>query len=393
MKRILMAAALAGASGAFAADPPAKKSGGFFGFGAPQGPQISSALFPDGNAPVAPVVETSPPKKEGGIFRSGKPQPPAATSYVIENGQRVEKPLPAETKPATPPPPAPTVATPSTPTENVAVPLAESIDRKRSGFLGFGRRDGSSPAPDPSNEPSLATPVIPSSAPTPTARPIATPAKPAATTPPAPVPTLATVAEPAPSGARQGFTSRIPFLNRRKSEEPGPVAAPPIAAMPVEEKPQLAAVPVKPAPAPKPAAAPKPSSPAPATAAPEPAATESGEKPPAEVASFEIRRDDSKSEEPKKDGKPGFVPSLPSLPSLPRITPPRKELDLSQAETLISNGEIVREAGSTPMADSGQAAGPRQAPQVVNGVKTYSSWDDVEAKPSSAAEKIISSIR
>jgi hypothetical protein len=39
------------------------------------------------------------------------------------------------------------------------------------------------------------------------------------------------------------------------------------------------------------------------------------------------------------------------------------------------------------------SSGPRQAPQVVNGVKTYTSWDDVNANSSSAADRIIGRMR
>ncbi|MEM9018772.1 MAG: hypothetical protein AAGC68_17315, partial [Verrucomicrobiota bacterium] len=80
-----------------------------------------------------------------------------------------------------------------------------------------------------------------------------------------------------------------------------------------------------------------------------------------------------------------------------KIRPPKppREIDMTGAETIIANGEILGEeedivesnrvaAGSSP---------ERQAPRVVDGVTTYSSWDDVNARNVSAADKILNQIR
>jgi hypothetical protein len=78
------------------------------------------------------------------------------------------------------------------------------------------------------------------------------------------------------------------------------------------------------------------------------------------------------------------------------IRPPRKEktIDLTGAETIIANGEII--GGQGDIVETNRVStqsGPRQAPQVINGVTTYSSWDDVGGRSVSAADKILSQIR
>ena len=87
-------------------------------------------------------------------------------------------------------------------------------------------------------------------------------------------------------------------------------------------------------------------------------------------------------------------PSRGILSPIATFPPTRKDIDFSSAETIIQNGEIVAGSNTTfdaaPMTNS---AGPRQAPQVINGVKTYSSWSDVNARSSSAADRIIEKIR
>ena len=67
---------------------------------------------------------------------------------------------------------------------------------------------------------------------------------------------------------------------------------------------------------------------------------------------------------------------------------------MTGAETIIANGEIVEpeeDIVETNIVSSGD--GHREPPRIVNGVKTYSSWEDVEARSVSAADKILNSIR
>ena len=83
-----------------------------------------------------------------------------------------------------------------------------------------------------------------------------------------------------------------------------------------------------------------------------------------------------------------------------KLRPSKKEsapVDFTGAETIIQNGEIVvpsstGNGGETAASDMGSNM-PRQAPRVINGATTYSSWDDVEGTSTSAAEKILRTIR
>lgn len=427
MKAFWFLAFLAVPAVASSAEPPSKKSGGFFGFGAPQGPQISSALFPSDSSPVPGEVPSS--ASADGIFRGGKPQPPAAVSYVIEKGRRIERPVTeSQNEPATAPPA--TLVQLSAPAEPVAVPATsapDTVERRRGGFLGFGRKEESSAPAAPSEPSKLAsTPVPVAAVPVPTAAPAPAASAPAAEAKPTAIPVASAQPVPAESASvpiaeKSSLASRLPFFGRRKSEEPAatpvPVAVASAEPVPVSsseggEKPKpVASVPIAqntPKPSTAPVSGPTGAASAPSAPLAAPAETTdadgaaTGGAPPV----VEIRREDSagveKPAKPSRDG--GILPSLPSLPSmpsfgsLPRIGPPKKDLDLTQAETLITDGQIVREGGGadekTESASAeGDASTGRQAPQIVNGVKTYSSWDDIEASSSSVADKIINSIR
>ncbi len=393
MRSFLFIAVFAIAPLANSADPPAKRGGGFFGFGARTESQISAALFPGEPLPSELSRRATEPARAGeGIFRGGQPQKVEPVSYVIENGIRVERPVPAGRRADVPAPAevqplsAPVSTTVAVPVDTASV--GDAVPKKRSGFFGFGKRDDPSAIPEVSPLPPAtavlaATPVKPSQGP---AVPNAPPAlaKPTpATTPPA---AAVIAAQPLVVETKEERGSWIPFLNRRKPEPvpvSPPVAAPIPAATPLPDSPAVASS-RKPAVKPSAAPAPKP-------AANQPSATEKISENP-EVATFEIRRDESKPVDAKKDERDGGL--LPALPSLPKIRPPKKEIDLSNAETIIDNGEIVGgEEPSFAATPATPASGPRQDPQIVNGVKTYSSWDDVEARSSSAADKILNRIR
>jgi hypothetical protein len=407
MRILLLSLTTALAFPAMAADPPSKRGGGFFGFGAPPAEQISAGLFPEagsgqtastGLSSTATRQRSAAPSSDG-IFRSGEPQQVAPVSYVIENGRRVERPVAAApaaplastTAPVAPPleKPALAVQTLSSPTPAPVLAATNQGAEKKRGFLGFGKKDSGDADSNP-----VVTPV-PAAAPLIAATPVAAPAPAPAAVKPGPVAKPTPVAKPeAPATVdtpasnqvkvdtptfagvkpEKEKSSWIPFLGRKKNEEStaAPVASPPVVATPTA--PAMTASPV------------------PATASPAPAA----EKPAAnEVATFEIRRDDSKPSEPKKEEKADREGGL--LAPISKIRPPRKEIDLTGAETIISNGEIVKEAApaaATVAATPGTSpVGPRQAPQVVNGVKTYTSWDDVNARSTSAADRIIGGIR
>lgn len=383
---------------AVAADPPSKRGGGFFGFGAPPAEQISAGLFPETGAGTGatPGLSSSATRQReaapsaDGIFRSGEPQQVAPVSYVIENGRRVERPVTA-----TPPTQvAAPIEKPVLALQPLSAPASDPVlaatnqgAEKKRGFLGFGKKEHDVTDPNP-----VVTP-LPAAAPLIAATPLASPAPPVAK--PAPVATPAPAAKPeAPATVdtpaatnvkvdtptfagvkpEKEKSSWIPFLGRKKNEgtTPAPVAPAPVVATPA---------------APEMASTPSPAANTPASAAEKPAANE--------VATYEIRRDDSKPAETKKEEKDDREGGI--LTPITKIRPPRKEIDLTGAETIIANGEIVKESSTslTAVAPAPVAAtsGPRQAPQVVNGVKTYTSWDDVNANSSSAADRIIGRMR
>lgn len=407
MKISLIALVFAVGLPALAADTPSKRGLGFFGFGAPPTDQISGSLFPQEGPTAAPPAATS---SSDGIFRSGQPQKVEPTSYVIENGQRIERPIPASMKKKDPPAPIqplstpakPVIATPTASNLPAAVPLEEppSSPKKHGSWFGFGKRGESSGAENPvltavpAAAPLLsATPVAREPKPTPkaerapvSAKPIT--AKPAEVTQPSPV------AQSTRSGETPDFARGkeekgdkfgwIPFLGRKKDEEAPALALPLPTATPVPTQ----TVAASPGPAPKPTEKPAEK---PATSQGTPSAKPDAKPAAGQVATFEIRRDESKPLEPEKKEKSGRDGGI--LTPITKIRPPKKEIDLTGAETIIANGQIVGETDTLANAVQSDTSAPRQAPQVVNGVKTYSSWNDVDARSSSAADKIISRIR
>lgn len=368
MMRILLLTTLVSVPLLHAADPPNKRGGGLFGFGSQKTEQISDGLFPrrDDVSPIAPATTAPSGSDRGGIFRSGQPNSVDAVSYVIQNGRKIERPI-ETAKPTTPPEEivSTPVAAAMAPSAESGVELASNDDRKRGGLFAFGRRG------DSSKENEVVTPVP---APDAFAPPRATPApSPLVSDTPAPAPSPNAEKEDTPNfvGEQKEKNERfgwIPFLSRRKADAAPEVAAPVIAAA----QPVPTAVPVA-GPATARAAVPKPAPDTTKTAA---------------STTFEVPRNDAKKEEKASPPSGGI------LSPIANIRVPRKELDLSSAETIIQNGEIV--AGSETNFETiteSESPGQRQAPQIVNGVKTYVSWDDVTARSSSAADKIIGSMR
>jgi len=399
MKRFLLLAIVFSVTSIHAAAPPTKRGGGLFSFGAQKSAQISAGLFPERGSEAAAtynVVTSSSAPAGGGsdIFRMGQPKPVDAVSYVIQNGRKVDRPIAMEA-PVAATPAAETAAPPviEAPAETSGVELASGEGRKRGGLFAFGRRGDNAeenevvtPIPAESGfAPPRATPsAAPAQAPLVAvpARPVAVPATPVSVpaTPVAPAVVVETADTPNFAGVKKekGEKSRwLPFLSRRKQDSAPEMAAPAPAVIAAAE-PVPVAVPMTPATT---ASAPPAKPAAPNTVAAS-----------APSATFEVPRDESKKEE-KKEVKPGSSGGG-ILSPIANIRVPRKEIDLSSAETIIQNGEIVAgsETNFETVTDSGSSA-PRQAPQIVNGVKTYSSWDDITARSSSAADKIIGSMR
>jgi hypothetical protein len=113
------------------------------------------------------------------------------------------------------------------------------------------------------------------------------------------------------------------------------------------------------------------------------------------VASFEVPKSEPSAEELKKEekaneGEGGL------LAPITKILPAKKEkvIDLSSAETIIQDGEIVAGSDTTFEATpSNSESSEKRPPQVINGVKTYSSWGDVEGTSTSAADRILNRMR
>lgn len=391
MRISLFALALALGAPAIAADPPSKR-GGLFSFRQSPRDQISAGLFPNHSAPEEQAQATTPPtpsspRKVGGIFRGDAPEKVEPVSYVIENGQRIEKPINASLLPKKKSKPEETapLSAPAAPTPPADIP-AEALntpEKKRGSWFGLGKRDQEKFESHPQVTPLPETPqAVPA-----TVAPQATSPVVGAASPEAMADAMAPLKEPKEKGA----PSWIPFINRKKSEAAAPAApeAPLIAQeLPVASpttsptapaKPAKPAQPAKPA---KPAPAPEVASASPAEPQPKPANTAEGV--------YEIRRDeDQAARKPEKTDREGGI-----LTPITKIRPPRKPVDLTGAETIIENGEIVGESEPNfPTLSSESSSGPRQAPQVINGVKTYSSWKDVGASSSSAADRIINRIR
>lgn len=354
------------------ADAQVERGGGIFGFGRNK-EQISAGLFPDARtAPMnasytapseaqqqaAPKPAAMPAPNGENIFRGGSPQQVDSVSYVIEDGQKVEK----------------------------------GAAKKKAGFFSFGKKDKSNAAADTNviePIPSQPAPVYPDqNQPAPTSD----------YTPTAPVVVEEAIADTRsdvsdiPSEAIAGMeqetdkkkSKMFGFFGRKSKAEPADVA---------QDTPEMSAPAVTAAPEPAPAPAPQVVE-APAPVEAEPASTEplpsfAGVDPPQkEKSGFNIPN-------PMKNLK---VPSIKAPPNpIKAIRPPKKEktIDLTGAETIIANGEIVEGQGDiveSNMVET-QSSGPRQAPRVVNGVTTYSSWDDVGGRSVSAADKILSQIR
>ena len=372
------------------ADAQVDRRGGIFGFGRKK-EQINSGLFPD-SAPTAPVnasyttnapatsapqtSATKPPAMPApngeNIFRSIVPQKVESASYVIKNGQKVE----------------------------------QETEKKKTKLFGFGKKDKpnktaetnvvktipTQPAPvyPDQNGPAPTTDYTPS-APVVVEEAIADTNETRADTADIPSEALASIeAEPKKKKSKMfGFFSR----KNNKIPDPAPTFRTPV----VADTPAADATPVVTAPEVVDSPVPAPSLTPPA---PQPVATESTPATAAPLPNF------AGVNTPKKE-KSGFaIPNpmkslkMPTIkvPANPikAIRPPTKEktVDLTGAETIIANGEIIEGQGDIVETNRvSTQTGPRQAPQVINGVTTYSSWDDVGGRSVSAADKILSQIR
>ncbi|MEM1443442.1 MAG: hypothetical protein AAGF67_13935 [Verrucomicrobiota bacterium] len=324
------------------------KRGGLFGFGS-ENDQISSDLFPNSGSSTesasAPTTSSMPDRNgDDGIFRGGSPSDVDAVSYVIENGERV----------------------------------AQAVPPKKKGFFSFGKKteEAEPIEPVPSSD------YVPANVIQVDSEPIERAAAPE-------IAAVEEVAEEIDETTEAVMEAVNEPIVEEKKKSGGIFGffgkkdeIPDAPAFAMEDEVVTVAEPTRaePAPAPAPAnpyEAPAPSNdsaPAPVTAEPTPTFATTTPQPQAE---------------PEKEG---FRLTNP-IAKL-RSKKPEKTIDLTGAETIIQNGEIVAE--STDIVDSNRVTmddGVREPPRIVDGVTTYSSWDDVEARSDSAADKILNQIR
>ena len=343
MRKILPTALIIALASPCVSDAQVKKSGGLFGFNRDE-EQLSSGLFPTetttqqvsqtSTAPAtsAPAPPSQASAEHDGIFRGGSPTPVAPVSYVIEEGRKVEK------------------------------------SDKKSSFFGFGKKD----KPEESEAPIVAP--LPPSTPY-----FSTTADPAVSKP-APAPAPQPAPEPVVNGKKKeevvaerledtpvfqsdekdaksgGFFS---FFSRKKSEPEAEMPAPPVA------------------------------NPTSDTVAAVETTTETA-NPSGNL--FEVPAMPGTVSEPEKEKK-SIAGTI--LSPVTKIRPPKKEIDFTGAETIIADGEIVNDDSQnlSNRVVTTQGDGKKDPPKIVNGVKTYSSWEDVEGSSVSAADKIIKQIR
>tara|TARA_R110000850_G_scaffold248127_7_gene373053 strand:+ start:4028 stop:5218 length:1191 start_codon:yes stop_codon:yes gene_type:complete len=372
------------------------KKGGIFGFGRDTN-ELSSELFPDTSLASEPVPRETiedaikPPEESGAgfnIFRGGKPKKVDNVSYVIEDGQKVEVADPKEEKKglfsfgkkenledvaeenviSPVPAPKPVNSTPVASSPELIAATNGSVEeaKEQKGFFSFGKK----------NAPTVEEVVAPEST--------------VLTTAPQSAKPTSIVTVPDTAAATNGAVEEVKekkgfFSMFSKDTEPVPdsqgtlpstVDVSGAATTTTSTEPLKEIVPIDPVRTPAPA--PAPISPPEADATSVVAAN-------APVPEFEGGTSSTVSKENKEGGF--FTNPISKLR-------PKKEVDMTGAETIIQNGKIVADNDSAPeIVDVSSNDGPREPPRIIDGVKTYSSWDDVEAAPVSAADKILKQLR
>ncbi|MEM9283952.1 MAG: hypothetical protein AAGA96_19190 [Verrucomicrobiota bacterium] len=358
-----------------------EKRGGIFGFS--RSNELSSELFPNVDSEAFPVtsqeideIAATPGDRDGGvnIFKRGRPEEVEEVSYVIRNGERIEE-------NAT----APSSTSPSPPAE-----------KQKKGLFAFGKKsekiDSATEIDSAMEEATnVIQPIPEATAPQPSSQAAIDPSRVNAPAPPnGGDPDMVTeeVVEATMASQQEKPTRKLklPFFSKSE-QQPEKSAAPNVvdvgAAMATaaeNSETTLSSV--------EKADAAVQQSEAAAVSAPGPPSEEvqtvASNDP---VPQFE-GSPTSVPEKTKKEG--GFFKPISSLvPSRPE-----KQIDMTGAETIIQNGEIVAESETAPvMSDEPATDGTRTPPRVVNGSTTYSSWDDVEATSVSAASKILRNVR
>lgn len=363
-----------------------------FGFGRNQD-QISNALFPGEESPTLAATTVSNQSRSASdqasdgsdsIFRNGEPREVSAASYSIRNGERVERPVAEREK------------------KQRSSFFAKFRDANRSGDPLAAATNGN--APEREGEGQVLDPIpraVETRGPTDPARPTPETLQSDETDSAEPAFTAAPVEE---KKKRSGGLFSIFSRNKKKEKDnaiatPVPVATPSESAeMESEGTRESEAV----------ASADSssggiPDTPGydetPSSSSSEPSSASGGDSDEqtsgassaaeAEVPEFA----GSESSRPKKKKKGFSLPNpIEAIPNPVEVfKSDSKPVDMEGAETIIENGEIVGEEEDIVESNivSTSDDTEREPPREVDGVKTYKSWDDVEARSVSSADKIL----
>ena len=329
------------------------KRGGLFGFGRGDKSKISSELFPTtssgGNVTIPTTenaIESSNNSPAGfNIFRGGKPNKIDDVSYVIEDGEKVE----TATK--------------------------RKKTKKIGGLFSFGKKK-TSKATDETIElaPEATAPIAYQ---TPTAAEVKDPML-------APEELLEATNEEARKKKGRFFGM---FGKKKWVEIPTAPTTATVGRVNVSQPDAPAGTST--ATLPQPASAPSPRQVTPIT-------TANSQNPSLAPVAVNTGTDKVQDETIVKEEKRGSRFLITPINKLKTAKKNSPSVDMTTAETIIQNGKIITPSSTTSVDDTvsnPETNMPRQAPQVIDGATTYSSWDDVEGTTSSAVDKILRQMR
>jgi hypothetical protein len=326
---------------------------GLFGFKRGDKNELSSELFPnnssEGEAPLPPAEKAVEPSNKipAGfkIFKSGKPKKVGEVSYVIEDGEKVETAI-----------------------------EGEAIKKDR-GLFSFGKKKKSKVTGENIE--------LAPEAPTPVA--YQTPAVSEITDPMSLPEELLEATNKKARDKKSGFFGL--FGGKKRAEVSAAPSTIPVGRVTVSQpeasaKPSTATVPQ-----PATASSSREVTPIPTANSPKPSLA------PVVVDTETIKVEGETIAKEEKRGPKFLITPINKLKAAKNKSP---SVDLTDAETIIQDGEIVT-SSSTNVVNGAiedlEANMPGQAPQVINGATTYSSWDDVKGTTSSAVDKILRQMR
>lgn len=329
------------------------KRGGFFGFGRGDKSELSSELFPNTSSETSVPIPTTENAIESSnnspagfnIFKGGKPNKIDDVSYVIEDGKKVEN------------------------------ATEEKKIKKNRGLFSFGKKKALE-----------ATGEAIELAPEATA-PIAyqTPAVSEVIDPTLVPEELLEATNEEDRKKKGGFFGM--FGKKKRVEMPMAPSTATVGRVNVSQP--AAPVETSAATVPQPVSAPSPRQVTPITTA----NSQNRSLPPVVANSGTSKVQNETVVKEEKRGPRFLITPINKLKAAKKNSP---SVGLSPAETIIQNGEIVTPSSTTSLDDTVsnlETKMPRQAPQVIDGATTYSSWDDVEGTTSSAVDKILRQMR